>query len=55
MNQSILVVDDDDPVLRALVCDYLQGRGFQAVALAHGVALQHTLHDERPAPIVLAS
>ena len=52
MNQSILVVDDDS-VVRELVRDYLQGRGFKVVPLAHGVALQHALQDERPALIVL--
>jgi two-component system, OmpR family, phosphate regulon response regulator OmpR len=52
MNPSILVVDDD-PVVRELVRDYLQGRGFKVVALARGVALQHALQDERPALIVL--
>ena len=52
MNQSILVVDDD-PVVRELVSDYLQGRGFKVSTLEHGMGLQRRLQDERPALIVL--
>src|SRR5579872_3962679 len=48
MNQSILVVDDD-PVVRELVSEYLVGRGFKVSTLEHGMALQRSLQDERPA------
>ena len=47
MNQSILVVDDD-PVVRDIVREYLQGRGFSVTALEHGIALQRALENERP-------
>jgi DNA-binding response OmpR family regulator len=52
MNQSILVVDDD-PVVRDIVREYLQGRGFSVTALEHGIALQRALENERPALVVL--
>ena len=52
MNQSILVVDDD-PVVRELVSQYLEGRGFKVATLEHGMALQRKLQDERPALVVL--
>ncbi|NIF54590.1 MULTISPECIES: response regulator [Burkholderiaceae] len=52
MNQTILIVDDD-PVVRELVSEYLQGRGFKVVALEHGMALQRSLLEERPALVVL--
>jgi two-component system phosphate regulon response regulator OmpR len=52
MNQSILVVDDD-PVVRELVSEYLLGRGFKVSTLEHGMALQSTLQNERPALVVL--
>ncbi len=52
MNQTILVVDDD-PVVRELVSEYLQGRGFKVATLEHGMALQRKLQEERPALIVL--
>ena len=52
MNQSILVVDDD-PVVRDIVREYLQGRGFSVTVLEHGIALQRALENERPALVVL--
>src|SRR5246500_4538018 len=52
MNSSIMVVDDD-PVVRDIVRDYLQGRGFTVSVLENGTALQHALQDERPALVVL--
>ena len=52
MNQSILVVDDD-PVVRDLVREYLQGRGFSVTVLEHGMALQRMLQNERPSLVVL--
>jgi two-component system phosphate regulon response regulator OmpR len=52
MNHSILVVDDD-PVVRDLVREYLNGRGFSVTVLNHGMALQRVLQSVRPALVVL--
>jgi two-component system phosphate regulon response regulator OmpR len=52
MNSSIMVVDDD-PVVRDIVRDYLQGRGFTVSVLENGMALQQALQHERPALVVL--
>jgi len=52
MNHSILVVDDD-PVVRDLVREYLNGRGFSVTVLDHGMALQRVLQRVRPALVVL--
>ena len=52
MNTSIMVVDDD-PVVRDIVCDYLQGRGYTVTVLENGMALQRALQTERPALVVL--
>jgi two-component system, OmpR family, phosphate regulon response regulator OmpR len=52
MNSSILVVDDD-PVVRNIVRDYLQGRGYTVTVLENGIALQRALQHERPALVVL--
>ncbi|HZZ13828.1 MAG TPA: response regulator, partial [Paraburkholderia sp.] len=52
MNSSILVVDDD-PVVRELVSDYLQARGFKVSTLEHGMGLPRRLQQDRPALVVL--
>ncbi|MPW20828.1 response regulator [Paraburkholderia sp. CNPSo 3157] len=52
MNPSIMVVDDD-PVIRDIVRDYLQGRGFTVSVFENGIALQQALQRERPALVVL--
>src|SRR6201996_9467150 len=52
MNQSILVVDDD-PVVRDIVREYLQGRGFSVTVLEHGIAFKRALENEGPALVVL--
>jgi two-component system, OmpR family, phosphate regulon response regulator OmpR len=52
MNSQIMVVDDD-PVVRDIVRDYLQGRGFTVTVFENGMALQQALQRERPALVVL--
>jgi two-component system, OmpR family, phosphate regulon response regulator OmpR len=52
MTQHVLIVDDD-PVVRDLVREYLQGQGFAVSVLHDGAGLKKRLSVERPSIIVL--
>jgi two-component system phosphate regulon response regulator OmpR len=52
MTQHVLIVDDD-PVVRDLVREYLQGHGFAVSVLHDGAGLKRRLDAERPSIIVL--
>ena len=52
MSKHILIVDDD-PVVRDLVREYLQSRGYTVSVLHHGMGLQRRLQVERPDLVVL--
>ncbi|TDN67794.1 response regulator [Paraburkholderia sp. BL10I2N1] len=52
MSKHILIVDDD-PVVRDLVREYLQSRGYAVSVLHHGMGLQRRLQVERPDLVVL--
>jgi DNA-binding response OmpR family regulator len=52
MNPQVLIVDDD-PVVRDLLCTFLQSNGFDASVLHDGTHLQRRLERERPSVVVL--
>ncbi len=52
MNPQVLIVDDD-PVVRDLLCKFLQSNGFDASVLHDGTHLQRRLERERPSVVVL--
>jgi two-component system phosphate regulon response regulator OmpR len=52
MNSHVLIVDDD-PVVRDLVREYLQQRGFAVSVLHHGAGLRRRIELERPSLVVL--
>ena len=52
MNPQVLIVDDD-PVVRDLLCKFLQTNGFDASVLHDGTHLQRRLERERPSVVVL--
>ncbi|WP_297356908.1 response regulator [Paraburkholderia sp.] len=52
MNPQVLIVDDD-PVVRDLLCRFLQSNGFDASVLHDGTHLQRRLERERPSVVVL--
>jgi two-component system phosphate regulon response regulator OmpR len=52
MNPQVLIVDDD-PVVRDLLCRFLQSNGLDASVLHDGTHLQRRLERERPSVVVL--
>ncbi|MEA3117105.1 MAG: two-component system, OmpR family, phosphate regulon response regulator OmpR [Paraburkholderia sp.] len=52
MNQQVLIVDDD-PVVRDLLCQFLREHGFEASVLHDGTHLARRLERERPSVVVL--
>lgn len=52
MNPQVLIVDDD-PVVRDLLCRFLQSNGVDTSVLHDGTHLQRRLERERPSAIVL--
>ena len=52
MGKKVLVVDDDEK-LRALVGEYLEGYGFQIIALADGLSVLQTIRRESPDLVIL--
>ncbi|WP_347555531.1 response regulator [Robbsia sp. KACC 23696] len=52
MNNHVLIVDDD-PVVRDLIREFLQQRGFAVSVLHHGAGLRRRIEQERPAIVVL--
>ena len=52
MGKKILLVDDDEK-LRTLVREYLEGYGYQIVALPDGLDLSKTIRTESPDMVIL--
>jgi DNA-binding response OmpR family regulator len=52
MGKKVLVVDDDEK-LRALVGEYLEGYGFQTIALPDGRSVLDTIRRESPDIVIL--
>jgi two-component system phosphate regulon response regulator OmpR len=52
MSQQVLIVDDD-PVVRDLLCRFLRENGFEASVLHDGTHLARRLERERPSIVVL--
>lgn len=52
MSPHVLIVDDD-PVVRDLLCRYLRANGFEASVLHDGTHLRRRLDRERPSLVVL--
>jgi DNA-binding response OmpR family regulator len=52
MGKKVLVVDDDEK-LRALVGEYLEGYGFQTIALSDGLSVLNTIRRESPDIVIL--
>lgn len=52
MSQQVLIVDDD-PVVRDLLCRFLRENGFEASVLHDGTHLARRLERERPSVVVL--
>ena len=52
MNPQVLIVDDD-PVVRDLLCRFLQSNGLDVSVLHDGTHLQRRLERERPSVVVL--
>jgi DNA-binding response OmpR family regulator len=52
MSKKVLVVDDDEK-LRALVGEYLEGYGFQTIALPDGLSVLNTIRSESPDIVIL--
>src|SRR5258705_10390166 len=52
MNPQVLIVDDD-PVVRDLLCRFLQENGLDVSVLHDGTHLQRRLERERPSVVVL--
>jgi two-component system, OmpR family, phosphate regulon response regulator OmpR len=52
MNPQVLIVDDD-PVVRDLLCQFLQSNGLDVSVLHDGTHLRRRLERERPSVVVL--
>ncbi|MCP4666561.1 MAG: response regulator [Deltaproteobacteria bacterium] len=52
MGKKILIVDDDEK-LRTLVREYLEGYGYQIVALPDGLSVSKTIRAESPDMVIL--
>ncbi len=52
MNNRVLIVDDDEK-LRKLVKEYLEGYGFQTVALMDGTYVMENIRNESPDVVIL--